>query len=254
MKISVTLSSIVFPLVTATLLMCGMPAQGENWVPSIRDGIGENEPLCRALVKRMKSYSGRHSPDTRCSSWDMISSYPKFTEPPWKELDPRKHRALLVDLLKGDYGDASSLPESEKQKRDARFSKEADKFIRQGGQLRVWRTKLALFNGSDGETSISASEEQTFVEKVPGPDYGNPSTFCVGTLHPSPNWSTRIVLSDLSGLDPRFLLNNQSKMNKDAFLIYTNALFIYEGKPILVGSQSIWTFSSGSLSEMCSFK
>jgi hypothetical protein len=254
MKTNRSLSLIALALSAATLLMWCMPAQCENWTYTYRDGIGKNEPLCRALVKRLNDYSGANSPDTRCSSWDIVSSYPKFTEPPWQELDPKEHKELLFKLMKGQYADyPPQASEIEKQKRDAAFRKDVDDFIKDGGHLRVWQTKPALIYGGSDEKTITSNKEQTFVQMGSEPEQ---TALCVDTFHLPADWMlwTRIVKPDVSEPDPKFSLVKSGTVNADSLLINTNALFVYEGKPILVGSQDIWRFSSGSLNRICEFK
>jgi hypothetical protein len=246
MKISQNLPSLAFVLSAATLLLWSMPAQCGSSTYKIDEG--KKEPLCRALVKRLNEYSGQNSPDTRCTPWDMLASYPEFTEPPWEELDPKEHSELLFQLMKGEYGPNPYMSELEQQKRDAEFRKRVDDFIAEGGNLRVWRSKLPLIHG----VGVTSAKEQTFVQKAPDPVQ---TKLCVGTLHSSWDGGTRIALPDLSGLDPDFDPVKPGIVSANAFLAYTNGLFMYEGSPILVGGGGdVWQFSSGALHPVCNFK
>lgn len=224
---------------------------GGDW--PYRDIEGKNELLCRVLINRINHYE-RERPDTRCSTWDEIASYPKFTEPSWEELDPKTHEELLIKLMKYERGDYfQTLPKLEQQKRDSVYRNLVKDFIHSGGHLRVWRTKPALIYGGGHGTPNTSTEEQTFVQIGTEPEQ---TMLCVGTLHPPADWMSRtyVVMPDLSDLDSNIIPAKPGIANTNALLVNTNGLFMYEGKPILVGSQDVWRFSSGSLEHICHFQ
>ncbi len=234
-----------------TFLAPKPPAQGSDWTN--QDGEGKKELLCRVLSNRLNHYE-RERPDTRCSTWDELASYPKFTEPSWEELDPKTHEKLLTKLMKYEHGDYfQTLPKLEQQKRDSLYRNLVKDFIQGGDRLRVWRTKPALIYGTDDGTPTTPTEEQTFVQIGTEPEQ---TTLCVGTLHPPADWMMRtyVVTPDLSGPDPNFIPVKPGIVNTNALLVNSHGLFIYEGKPILVGNNDIWRFSSGSLERICNFQ
>lgn len=234
-----------------TSLVPKPPAQGSDWAYQV--GEGKKELLCRVLSNRLNHYE-RERPDTRCSTWDELASYPKFTEPAWEELDPKTHEKLLTMLLKYERGDHfQTLPKLEQQKRDSVYRNLVKDFIQGGGHLRVWRTKPAFIYGTDDGPLTTPTEEQTFVQMGTEPEQ---TTLCVGTLHPPADWmmQTYVVTPDLSALDPNFIRVKPGIVNTNALLVNTHGLFIYEGKPILVGTNDIWRFSSGSLERICNFQ
>ncbi|MGO9443914.1 MAG: hypothetical protein ACLPXB_03960 [Thiobacillaceae bacterium] len=214
---------------------------------------GKNELLCRALVSRINHYESER-PDTRCSTWDEIASYPKLTEPPWGELDPTRHEDLLTKLMRYEHGDYfQTLPKLEQQKRDAAYRNLVKDFIQSDGHLRVWRTKPALIYKVGAGTPTTSTEGQTFVQMGTGPEQ---TTLCVGTLHPPADWMLRtyVVLPDLSGPDTNVVPVKPGIVNTNALLVNTNGLFMYEGKPILVGDNDVWRSSSGTLERICNFQ
>jgi uncharacterized protein len=57
--------------------------------------IGQNSRLCKALLKRLNSFSWRSN---QCS-WNVIGTFKGFSQPPWQELDPDQHLILIYKLL-----------------------------------------------------------------------------------------------------------------------------------------------------------
>jgi len=240
-------------------LLSGSTAVGSTLENTVQEGdspykVSEgNNELCSTLVKRINHFESMR-PDTRCSTWDEIASYSKFTEPPWEEVDPQKHVELLTKLMKYERGEYfQSLPKLEQDKRDLAYLKLVKDFAKNGGHLRVWRTKPSLIYGSGDGTLKSSTEEQTFVQMGAEPEQ---TMLCVGTSHLSSNWIGRIyvVRPDLGELDTNNLPVKPGKVNNNAELVNTNSLFIYDGKPLLIGSQDVWRFSSGSLEHICQFQ
>lgn len=98
---------------------------------------GKGYTLCDALHKRLNKYA---YPDpvkhVNSCGWNVMLSYPGFTEPPWEELEPRQHEELIFKLLR--YAEGSfARPGSE-----PRIRAEAREFIEQGGRVQLWRTRL----------------------------------------------------------------------------------------------------------------
>ncbi|MGO9443990.1 MAG: hypothetical protein ACLPXB_04340 [Thiobacillaceae bacterium] len=214
---------------------------------------GKNELLCRALVSRVNHYESRR-PDTRCSTWDEIASYPKFTEPSWEELDPKRHEELLTKLMEYEHGEFfPPLPELAQRKRNSAYRELVENFIQSGGHLRVWRSRPALINEAAAGSPMIAPKEQTFVQFGTAPEQ---TALCVGTLHPAADWKagTYVVMSDLSGPDINLVPAKPGTTNINALLVNTHGLFMYQGKPILAGDNDVWRFSFGTLERICNFE
>jgi hypothetical protein len=248
-------------LVSIPLLLWGTSAHGDgSW--TYRGGAGKNEPLCRELLRRLNRYDRDESLTERCS-WDVIASYPKFTEPPWEEIDPRKHEELIVKLEKyaqeGPDGYFHRLPGLKQWAPDLYYRNRAKDFIEQGARLLVWRTKSTQFYRTfpippGGPTQ---SEQQTIVrmfipwgENWQKKNHGKPEPeYCVGKPHAKGTWTVTIfiVTPDLAGPDPNIDAGTWGILGR-------HALLMYEGAPLLVNGYSIWRSTSGVLGGYCDFE
>lgn len=230
----------------AMLLVWQTSAQGGDW--TYREGAGKNELLCRDLLKRLNRYAR----DGKCSL-PVIASYPKFTAPPWAELDPKMYEELLVKLEK--YGDGGPsyyfhlLPGLKERQPESVYRYRAKRFIEQGGRLRMWRTRLVKHYGT-GPIVPAPSGEQTVVQMyIPIPKE-NQDTYCVGKPKPTQANALAliyIVAADLGGLDPNVDPGTYG-------ILGGHDLVIYEGKPLLIGSESIWRDGELMLDRLCNFE
>ena len=231
-------------------------AQGGDW--TYRNGAGKNEPLCHDLLKRLNRYDRNESLDNRCS-WNVIASYPGFSEPPWEELDPKKYEDLIAKLEKywqeNPNGYFHRLPGLKEWAPAEYYRRKAKDFIEHGGRLQVWRTKLSSFNPSNPKRNSTSSNEQTLVRMSGGFPTQPPSKeleenlskICKGMPGVDSPGAIFYVTSDLSGPDPA--------VEAGTFGIMSGRdLKIYEGKPLFVGSESIWRDTQYGLMGYCDFE
>lgn len=165
-------------------------------VDTLFAGIGQNQPLCRNLLKYLNNYQG-------CAG-GYFSTFPGFSSPPWQELDPKEHLDLIWRLLmyraradryfqRGLWAKSPSILDNPGDRRAA------TDFIARGGKLRVWRTRLFDDYGAGqpappGEqTVVELRQSFNYNPNAPDPCRDNPQ-FWPG--------STYIVTPDLSGPDP----------------------------------------------------
>lgn len=102
---------------------------------------GKGNMLCDALHKRLNRYS---YPDpvkhVNTCGWNVMLSYPGFTEPPWEELELIKHEELVYQLLK--YTNPGGGLEETSPKQERLIRDDVRQFIEQGGRMQLWRTRL----------------------------------------------------------------------------------------------------------------
>jgi len=230
--------------------------QRGSW--TYRGGAGRNEPLCRELLKRLNRYEWNESQDSRCS-WDVIASYPEFSEPPWEELDSKQYEDLIFKLTKygqetpeGYFHRLSGLKEMAP---DRVYRNNAKEFIKYGGRLQVWRTKLSAFNPTNPKRDSISAGEQTIIRMSGGFPRRPPSkeldekinNTCKGMPRVYSHGEIFYVTSDLSGPDPAVETGTFG-------IISGHDLRIYQGKPIFVGFQTIWRDSPSGLNRDCNFE
>lgn len=232
-------------LISKTLVQFG------DWI--YRDGGGKNESLCHELLKRLNRYDRDEGLENRCS-FPVIASYPQFTAPPWEELDLGKNEELLFKLMKyggegGPDGYFHLLPELKQRSPDSAYRYKAKRFVEEGGRLRVWRTRLVNQYGT-GPIVSAPPGEQTIVQMIFSVPKVNQDAYCVGKPKPTSVYGAAllyIVTSDLSGPDPNVDPGTYG-------ILGGHDLVIYEGKPLLVGSESIWQDGELRLSQLCDFE
>lgn len=222
-----------------------LPAQGDNWI--YQDGTGENEPLCHDLLNRLNEYFHRDQPlDEQCS-WDVITSYPAFTEPSWTELDPRKHKVLLTKLMKYDQeglDEALNLRHGLKgQNPDSLYRNRADDFIEQGGRLRYWRTPLVQHDGAE-QTIAQRWIPWLHRTEVLNRNHGKP---CIAKQTSTWLGGGDVVTADISGLDQ----NIEPATHE---IVRRHQLVIYKNKPLLINGKDVWRSGEYNLDHVCSFE
>lgn len=220
-----------------------------NWT---YEGLsGRNEPLCHKLLSRLNRYDRDESLENRCS-FPVLTSYPKFTAPPWEELDLQKHGELFFKLVKfsqeGPHNYFHLLPGLEQEAPDSHYQYRAKRLIDQGMRMRVWRTRL--FDHYGVVPTPAPPGEQAIVQMYIPMSKESMATYCVGK--PKPVGFNQlellfIVTPDLSGPDP----------NVDPGTIgltHGRDLLIYEGKPVLVGWEDVWRDGVLSPNRLCDFE
>ncbi|HUX65823.1 MAG TPA: lysozyme inhibitor LprI family protein [archaeon] len=242
----------------ATFLAPATPAQGGVW--TYRDGAGRNELLCHALLKRLNRYDRNESLNRGCS-WNAIASYPEFSEPPWEELDAKKYEDLIAKLEKywqeSPDGYFHRIPGLKDKAPAEVYRNNAKDFIKNGGRLQVWRTKLSSFNPYtlNVKGNHPSANEQTIVRMSGGYPTQPPSkelekklsNICKGMPRPDSPGAIFYVTADMRGPDPAVEGGTYG-------IISGNDLKIYDGKPLLVGSESIWRDSQYGLMGYCDFE
>lgn len=188
-------------------------------------GVGKDDPLCQNLLKYLNGYQG-------CPG-NVIATFPEFSEPPWKELNPEEHVDLIWQPIMfggranryfqpGAGGQLPAIPDTG----DRRAARD---FIARGGKVRVWRTRLFDDYG-DARYPVPAGE-QTIVELS--------QTFLGPTARDQCGSNTRlwdassyVVTADLSGPDPRV-------PGPIAYQLRAGELLTYKGVPYLVMSYGL---------------
>jgi hypothetical protein len=226
------------------LLACGV-AQAGSW-KSLADYQGlppsDDEKLCAGLLKHLNTVRS-----DRCYM-DGIETYPEFSEPPWENLDPKKHIDLIAKLerywqIGGQFyfSAPTDIPGD-------RYYNRAKLFIDEGGELKVWRTRLLSFYDGEHTRKVPNDAEQTIVELVAKIPPAIPSKECHGTT--SNGWvrAPFSVLPDLSGPDP------QIEAGLASILLITQPV-LYRGQPRLINSENVWRdFNLTGLRGICDFQ
>lgn len=232
------------------------PTQGGSW--TYRGGAGRNEPLCHELLKRLNRYEWNESQDRLCS-WNVIASYPEFSEPPWEELDSKKYEDLIFKLEKYLQENPNRyfhrIPGLKEMSPDWVYRNRTKDFIKHDGRLQVWRTKLSAFNPTNPKRDITSTGEQTIIRMSGGSPRRPPSkeldgkinNMCKGMPKVYSHGMISYVTSDLSGPDPAVEAGTFG-------IISSHDLRIYKDKPIFVGFQTIWRDSPSGLTRDCNFE
>lgn len=200
------------------------------WI--FRGGEPNPEPLCKALLKRLAHYDPTNS---NCS-YDALVTYPKFTDPPWQELDPKEHVELIAKLLKygqegadGYFHRLRGLPVGS----DAGYRSRAKSIAEDQGEarMRLRILRLRLISSFDNGRHLAPPGEQTIVQLASV--FARPPSAC--KLPAQPLWAsggTYLVTRDLSGPDPNVRNGTDS-------MLESSTIKLYEGTPVLVSWASI---------------
>ena len=228
------------------LMLCAPAISGDF---TFREDVGKNEPLCQAVVKHMNEFFKGDERDPTCSSWDAISTFPGFIEPPWSEIDSFKNKELLFRLMKSSYADVPNPTPEWMHADHVRFQKEVDDFVRAGGRIRMWKIKPGLLNFGPSSNSHKSFDEQIIIEIGIVPARTN---LCTNREQSPLLGKNYVMLHDLNGevfrdisIPPR-----QRKFPTGSELISSH-FFLYKNKPVLVNSEEIFGFSSGQLNQIC---
>ena len=234
--------------------------RGGKWNISDR-----SDPLCHTLLRRLNRYEWKEFQKPDCS-WGIIATYLKFSNPPWKNIDPKifgpkKYEDLIFKLKKysqeGPSGYFHRLPGLKPQQPDSVYRNRAKEFTQDGGRLQVWRTKISTFNVSSTPRPDPASTRERTLIRM---SYNKltqekrdelHSKFCKGMPKESDGWDRGqifYVTPDLSGPDP--------DVDPGTFKIAASSdLKMYQGTPIFVDIYaSLWRDTTYGLSGSCSFE
>lgn len=223
-----------------------------DWI--FRDGAtGHEPPLCYELLKRLNRYAQDGDVVPPDCGGIVLTSYPKFTLPPWEEVDIRQHQDLLYILMvyraNGHRGDRV-LKELVNSPVDRRYVDDAKAFIEKGGRLRIWRTRLVEnYRGGNGYVPAPPGNQTLLQMYIPRPKEKSMLP-CDDKPVPITDYSNMdifMVSPDLSGIDPLFTAGMSG--------IFSGMdLLLYEGKPILIGLDRLWWHGKLSLNSPCAFE
>lgn len=242
-----TLSRWMAAIGGAVLLAGWTGAQADKWVAD----VGMHEPLCQALVKRLNRYPWTSKEREGGCSWGVITSYPGFKEPPWKKLDPRKHKELMFKLQKyaqdGPDGYFKRLPGLTGQP-DSAYRLRARYFIAQGGRLWVWRTRFLGFFDTPAPVTPAPPGKQTVAEVTLPYSKKGAEHNCPGKPGNKGGGGVYLVTPDLSGPDPN--------VDGGTFSVLRyGILLLYHGKPYFVsGYSSVWRNYPIGIATYCNFR
>ncbi len=201
-----------------------------------------NEKLCSDVRKRLNKFASDKRPGQRCP-YDVIATYPGFSEPPWEEVDISKNEELLVKLEKyAQIGPEEYFRNASSPDQDKGYRYRAKLFIEQGGRLQVWKTKLTRRYGSD---SIQL-DKQTVVQMRTSFSAMSNGGSCAGKPKVAWQGSTFIVTDDLVGPDP--------KVDPSTFgMLQGHTIYLLGSVPVLISSDSISRETEHGIDVYCSF-
>jgi hypothetical protein len=232
-------------IVVALLGMVAGQALAGDW--AYHDIGGRDEKLCQIMRKRLNQLA-RDKTSNYNPSWDAMMTYPKLSTPPWEDLDPKEHEALVLKLLKyakegvaGYFQTMTGLPAYP----DSVYKNELERLKKVGFKLQVWRTRLTGYY----DYKPAPAGKQTVVQILR--KLHNPSAKKRFPNTPIIDWQgdTFIVTPDLKGPDP-------AVDEATASTLWFNHLMIFEGQPIGITTDEIYKdqFNAGFNNTYCSFE
>ncbi len=193
---------------------------------------GKGYVVCDAILKRLNSYKSKTAKEAKECAWDVVASYPGFKEPPWQELDAKKHEDLIFKLLKyracGVNGYFGRGP-CQISYTDESLHKETRRFIAEGGRIHLWRTRL-LDWFEISENLPTPPGPQTVIQLRWGRDIELEKKRCPGK--PVVDWwigGLYIVADDLSGPHPQVNSSNASSLESKTAFFFSNKLHYVAG-------------------------
>jgi hypothetical protein len=211
----------------ATLLLCSA-AQADQWVLTNAPREGDGAALCKDLLSRFRSMKNG-------CAWDAVESYPKFSEVPWQDLDPKEHIELITKLMKYWQEGPRRYFKGPAMQPDSAYQVRTKYFLDGGSRIQVWHGRLISFFYAG--TQKAPDGEQTFIRLSDHSSSNNRPNDCPGVS--SKGWvrSTFMVLPDLSGPDPQVdegtarLLSNTWPVLYDKQILLINAHSVYSKYP-----------------------
>jgi len=204
-------------VIALLVLMIVGPARGQGWISK----LNSQAPLCKALEIRLREFGRGRVGDF----WNVVSTDPDLTEPPWEDFDPNTHRLLAAQVR--IYPRTFSEDEIKAQKPEETYqSVLKDEFAR-GDKLQVWHSKL-ITEFEMGQRPGSG-EEQTILQWRHKAAHAGP----FGKQHarePLASWqgSNYLVKGDFSGLDPAVDPGT-------AYVLAVSSLLLFHEKPYFFG-------------------
>ncbi len=215
----------MFFLKIGFLFLCAFhveSALSAGW--SFADGNkGKGYTVCEMVKKRLNQI--KYPKQFSICTPHVIATMPGFISPPWQDLDPVKHKALLYKLFLYRQSGAADYFSGNPPKNVVNPEDEAKNalsaFFDRGGRLQIWRTHFPLNHMPyivGDITLIQLSERNLNAGKILGE--------CNSTK--PKDWTGYIygVTDDLAGPDPRI-----GESAKEIFA--SSDVFLYFGSPIL---------------------
>jgi hypothetical protein len=197
---------------------CVSPVHAAGWVSEIKTSEPSSK-LCEALARRLNHMSDR------CAA-DALETYPEFTSPPWRSLDPKRYVELIAELRA--YIPGGPLLYFSKPINLEPFREGVKTFNAQGGELQVWTTHL-LSNFGDKTEATNTSGDQTVIMLTTKVGAADPHADCPGKSTKGWVRSTFIVLPDLSGPDPRVSQGTAAVLRDHWPVIYGDQILLISG-------------------------
>jgi hypothetical protein len=228
-------SRLIRMLIVLALLIISVPARSE-WTYDGFWTIDKNDALCEAIRTRLNKYAWKGDIDDLWCAWGVVASYPGFKEPPWQDLDPRKHEELIAKLMKYRLcGPEGYFGERPCRYTDETYPEEARRFIKEGGRLQLWRTELIKGNPVDGPVP---PPPQTVVQLRWKWNLTKESERCPGK--PVVDWwggGLYIVTDDLSGPHPALRTWPVGYLMSRSVFFFSGKLHYVEGHDqVLIGA------------------
>lgn len=228
---------IMFLIVSVAVLLTAVPVSAEWYQHE-----GKGYVVCDAILKRLNSYKSKTAEEAKRCSWDVVASYKGFKEPPWQELDAKKHENLIFKLLKyracGVDGYFGRGP-CQLSDTDEYLRKETRRFIEEGGRIQLWRTRL-LDWFEISENLPAPPGPQTVIQLRWKRDIELEKKRCPGK--PVVDWwlgGLYIVTDDLSGPHPQVNSSNASSLeSKTAFFFSSKLHYVAGSGDVLIGIAS----------------
>ena len=205
------------------------PGNGELYHAN-ESGQIKPHALCEELKSYMNSTKPRWKKEGGRTLNDCAQSgrtAPFLTEPPWTELDPHVHVTLVAKLMRFSAEGAPSyfnISPMSSRRTDANYRNDAEEFIRQGGRLQLWRTRLLglLQDPRTLDHRPAPAGEHNVVQLRYG--LGTTSEKAGARQCPLPDWEGRtfLVTDGLDELVRHYGLN-----------LSRSTLMLYRGLPVM---------------------
>ncbi|OGP55868.1 MAG: hypothetical protein A2Y65_00010 [Deltaproteobacteria bacterium RBG_13_52_11] len=224
---------LVLLIIFAVFCLSAVSANAEEWYQY----EGKGYVVCDEILKRLNSYKSNTVEEAKSCSWDVVASYPGFKEPPWQELDPQKYKDLIFKLLKyRACGVDKYFGKGTCGYTDEGLRKEAERFIKGGGRIQLWRVRLLSWY-EISENRPTPPGPQTVIQLRWKRDVQREQKSCPG--RPVVDWwkgGLYIVADDLSGPDPRVKPSAASYLEYHTLFYFKGKLhYVSAGNDVLIG-------------------
>jgi len=220
----------IMPLAWLLSWGCAQAVVG-HWTGCHNTLVGQ-PALCRTFLNRINA---AHCATQACVD-RVVRTDPRFTNPPWKVLNPRHHEILIARLLRHGYNLNLSYP---LRLSHAVARLEARLFIAAGGKIWLWRGRvIPVFSTRNPAAPPLPPPPAPPVAAVPLPAPPGPETIVdlhrpAPPGHPDLGWDhTYLVTPHLSGPDPRV-------GNETFYWLMGGRVQLMRGKPYIVSRGTV---------------